>query len=98
MRLTVPLCETPGPGTLAPSRRECSVLGPRTARRPMTAGPLSATLVRRAPARPQTRETLLLARAQRGDAAAFEELAGERVDRPFALTNHQAAYCERGAR
>ena len=51
----------------------------------MTAGPLSATLVRRAPARPQTRETLLLARAQRGDVAAFEELAGERVDRLFAL-------------
>jgi RNA polymerase sigma-70 factor (ECF subfamily) len=51
----------------------------------MTAGPLPATLTRRARTGPPTRETELLARAQRGDVAAFEELAGERVDRLFAV-------------
>lgn len=50
----------------------------------MTAGPQSPTVSR--PARSsQTRETELLARARRGDVAAFEELAGERVDRLFAV-------------
>lgn len=43
------------------------------------------TLVRRSRARPQTRETELLTRAQCGDIAAFEELARTCVDRVFAV-------------
>jgi RNA polymerase sigma-70 factor (ECF subfamily) len=43
-------------------------------------------LARRAPLRPQTRnEMQLLKRAQRGDVAAFEELARTCIDRLFAL-------------
>lgn len=43
------------------------------------------TLARRAPLHPPTSEMKLLSRAQRGDVAAFEELARTRVDRMFAL-------------
>ena len=44
-----------------------------------------ATLTWRARVRPHRRDTELLARARRGDAAAFEELARPCVDRVFAV-------------
>jgi RNA polymerase sigma-70 factor, ECF subfamily len=47
---------------------------------------MTQTLIRRAGSRPQAREIELLARAQRGDVAAFEQLAAEHVNRLFLVT------------
>jgi RNA polymerase sigma-70 factor (ECF subfamily) len=44
---------------------------------------MTPTLIHLARSRPEARETELLARAQRGDAAAFEQLAAEHVSRLF---------------
>ena len=47
---------------------------------------MTPTLIHRAGSRPQAREVELLARAQRGDVAAFEQLAAEHVNRLFLVT------------
>ncbi len=47
---------------------------------------MTSTLIHRARSRPQAREIELLARAQRGDVAAFEQLAAEHVNRLFLAT------------
>jgi RNA polymerase sigma-70 factor (ECF subfamily) len=47
---------------------------------------MTSTLIHRARSRPQAREIELLARAQQGDVAAFEQLAAEHVNRLFLAT------------